>query len=120
MIFIFSFYLVIYYIIMNAAVCIITGHLRMSQHKTSYIMPRHVVCHNFRIILILYSAIIGQGKILEIDCHLPMFYLPIFSLPVIYSIGAYFDNLMLELLSMLDCCYIILSYIIDVDSQIVP
>ena len=49
-----------------------------------------------------------------------MFYLPIFSLPVIYSLGTYFDNLMLELLLTLNCCYIILSYITDVDSQIVP
>ena len=47
-----------------------------------------------------YSAIIGWGKywrIWQIDCHSPMFYLPILSLRVIYSIGAYSDNLVREL-----------------------
>ena len=47
---------------------------------------------------ISYCAIIWWGKILMNLGHLPMLYLPIFSLPVIYSIGSYFGNLMLELL----------------------
>ena len=42
------------------------------------------------------------GKYWRIDSHSPMFYLPIFSLPVIYSIGAYFDNLVRKL-SLLIC-----------------
>ena len=55
--------------------------------------------------LLSYSAIIGQEKILanlRINGHSPMFYLPISSLPVVYSIGAYFDNLVCEL-SMFNC-----------------
>ena len=33
-----------------------------------------------------------------------MFYLPIFFLPVIFSMGAYFDTLVRDL-SLLSCCY---------------
>ena len=43
-------------------------------------------------------------QILRIDCHSPMFYLPILFLTVIYSIGAYFDNVVRKLLT-LSCCY---------------
>ena len=46
---------------------------------------------------ILYSAIIGQGKNWRI-C------LPILSLPIIYSIGTYFDNVVHKL-STLRCYY---------------
>ena len=52
-----------------------------------------------------YSTIIGWGKYWRmwwIDCHSPMFYLPILSLPLIYSISAYFDNLVRKL-STLSC-----------------
>ena len=53
------------------------------------------------------AQLYGGGKywrIWRIDCHLPMFYLPIVSLAVIYSVGASFDNLVRKLLT-LSCCY---------------
>ena len=53
--------------------------------------------HNYR----AGENIGGFGKSTII---LPMFYLSTFSLPVIYSIGAYFDNIACELLML--SCYI--------------
>ena len=56
--------------------------------------------------VLLYSASIGREKywrIGRIDCHLPMFYLPVFSLPVIYSIGT--TLILVPELWLLSCCY---------------
>ena len=35
-----------------------------------------------------------------IDCHSPLSYLPIFSLPIMYSIDTYFDNVVCKLLML--------------------
>ena len=39
------------------------------------------------------AQLCGGGKYWRIDGYSPMFYLPIFSLVIIYSIGTYFDSL---------------------------
>ena len=65
-----------------------------------------------------YSTIIEWRKILANLAnwlsliHQCFTYVPIFSLPIIYSIGAYFDIFVLELLSTLAPLF--LSYMIDV------
>ena len=96
-----------------------TGHRQIqkgARGSWASVSPKLNTKEETTIIEILYNVIIGRGKywrIWRIDSHLLMFNPPIFSLPVIYPIGAYFDNLVLELM-MLNCCYIILSYIADV------
>ena len=61
----------------------------------TYITVRH---NNYRA-----GESIGEYGKLTVICQY-FSYLPIFSLPVIYSIGAYLDNLMPEFL-LLSCCY---------------
>ena len=60
------------------------------------------------ITMILYSTIMWQrGGYWRIDSHLTILYLPIFPLPLKYSIGAYFYNFMLkQVLELSGCCYI--------------